>query len=50
LRSLQRSARVIGATFAVEAATAAVMSDMLSNAPIKLIVNLCIGLVRYSGN
>jgi hypothetical protein len=41
---------VIGVTFALEAATAAVTSEMLNSAPIKLIVNLCIGNVRYSGD
>ncbi|CDX52873.1 hypothetical protein MPL1032_160075 [Mesorhizobium plurifarium] len=45
---VQRSVRVSGATFAMEAPAAAVMSDMLSKAPITLIQNLCIGLVRYS--
>jgi hypothetical protein len=49
---MQRSVRVSGgATFAeVEAPAAAVMSDMLSKAPVTLIQNLCIGLARYSGN
>jgi hypothetical protein len=41
---------VSGATFAVEALAVAVMSDMLSKAPVTLIQNLCIGLVRYSGD
>ena len=50
MRLVQRSVRVSDVTFALEAPTAAVMSDMLSRAPITLIQNLCIGLARYSGN
>lgn len=39
---VQRSVRVSGAAFEVEAPVAAVASDKLSNAPIKLIEILCI--------
>jgi len=40
---VQRSVRVSGVTFALEAPTAAVISDMLNKAPTTLIHILCIG-------